>query len=428
MQNLNIIYKAVLYSAILSIISCNNLEESSSFTSSDIEQIDVAKALESSKPINASILGIESFEYIPLETNENTLMLTNPYLVSTIDDLLVVKNYKKLALFNKNGEYISDIGKYGEDPGAYRVVITSVNDRLDQRLVSAYSKFSKEILEFSVDTKQLVNTINIQNVLLNNDSTLHPSNSRFFDVFFEDKENIWGFLPNLFGDTPYRLIKFNEDGVIKKAYPQGQTIKERPDSERLYFAEAIFYKIRETLMFKERYSDTLFIVNDEHLNPKYVFNLAEKSPPYEEKNYHRFASKEDYDWGNFPYPYIDRNEYIFIESLIECDDFLIFSIMYHKELSYGLYDKKNETTQISKIPDDISNGFYNDIDDFLPFRPTFIDRESNKLVGFVTAEEVLNWFEKNPELASKLPEELADLSQIQPEDNPVVMIGKFKND
>ena len=57
----------------------------------------------------------------------------------------------------------------------------------------------------------------------------------------------------------------------------------------------------------------------------------------------------------------------------------------------------------------------------------YIDRENNKLVGFVTAEDVLSWFDSNPGLASKLPEALKSISQIKPEDNPIVMIGKLKN-
>jgi hypothetical protein len=428
MPNLNIICKASLYSILFLLLSCESKEESK-MLASRIVQIEVAQALKSSKPIDASVLGIKAFEYISLETNENTFKLANPYRVSTIgNDLLFVKYFKQMALFDqKTGKYISHIGKYGDDPESFQIVSNSVNDRQDQRFVSAASMGSKEILEYSIDTKKVVTRINIMNVLLRNDTTLSPNFSRIYDVFFEDKDNIWGFLPNLYGDTPYRLIKFNEDGVIKKAYRQGQTIKERPRYDHVIIGEAMFYEYNGSVMFKENHSDTLFEVNETRMNPRYVFNLADKSPPYEYKNEHRFPDKASYIRSQYPLPYIDRTQFVFIESLTEHDDFLIFSIMYEEELSYGFFNKTKGTTQISAIQDINSNGFYNDIDNFIPFQPNYIDRENNRLVGFVTAVDVLNWFDKNPELASRLPEELSMLSQLKPEDNPVVMIGKLKS-
>ncbi len=426
MQNSNIIYLVIFCCTILGIISCSTKSESETF---GIELIEVTNALESSKTLNVSALGVESFEYVSLETNENTFKLANPYVISTIgDDKLIVKKHRQMALFNqKTGKYISNIGKYGDDPYSYGIITSTINDRFDQGLVSAWAKGSKEIIEYSIDTRQIVNRINIQNVTLNNDTLLSPTTSRLFDVFFEDKENILAFLPNLYGDSPFRLIRFNEKGVIKKAYPQGQSIKERPRRENLFFGEAIFYKYGETVMFKERYSDTLFVVNDESLSPRYVFNLEDKSPPYQDKNEHLFPNKASYLRSGIPYPYVDRTRYLFIESLIENDDFLIFSIMHMEELSYGFFDKTKGGTYVSKLPNDPINGFYNDIDNFIPFRPTYIDRKNNKIVGFVTAEDVLTWFDENPELANKLPKELSALSRIQPEDNPIVMIGKLKN-
>jgi hypothetical protein len=427
MENLNIICKAVLCSVIFCIVSCNNKEESKTHESG-IEHIEVAKAIESSKPINASVLGIESFEYVTLETNENTFKLANPYMISIVDDdKLFVKYNKQMALFNQQtGKYISDIGKFGTAPDSYGLVSKSVNDRSNLGLVSVLSRNWKEIFEYNISTGEIVNRINIRDVIVDNDTLLSPISSLLFDFFIQDDENIFCFLPNVFGDSPFRIIRFNDNGILKKAYPQGQTLEERSNRDNSY-AEAIFYEYNREVMFKERYSDTLFVVYDENLSPRFVFDLEEKSPPYQDRYKHSFPNEASYLRANPPFPYVDRTGYIFIESLIEHDSFFIFSIMFKEELSYGFFDKSKGTTYISKLADDNSNGFYNDIDDFIPFRPTYIDRENNKLLGFITAEDVLTWFDKNPELASKLPAELSALSRIKPEDNPVVMIGKLKS-
>ena len=426
MNNLNTIYKVVLCCVVLSAISCNPKDQNKE---SAIEQIEVAKALESSQTVNTSALGIESFEYIRLETNESTFRLAKPHMILTIDDdKLIVKFRVQMALFNrKTGKYISDIGEFGTAPNSHGLVSKSVNDRATQGLVSAFARNWKDIFEYSISTNQIVNRIGIKDVIIDNDSLLSPVTSTLYDVFIQDNENIFGFLPNVFGDSPFRLVRYSHDGTLKKAYPQGQNLEERSNRETAYPGEAIIYEYNKEVMFKERYVDTLFMVNDERLSPRYVFDLEKKSAPYQEKNDHVFPNKASYQRANPSFPYVDRTEYIFIESILENDNSIIFSTMYMEELSYGFFDKRKGATYVSKLPDDPSNGFYNDIDDFIPFRPTYIDRENNKLVGFVTAEDVLSWFDSNPGLASKLPEALKSISQIKPEDNPIVMIGKLKN-
>ena len=423
-EGIRVAYKAVLCCIILSIVSCNAKNKSEA---SGIEKIEVAKALESSQTVNASALGIESFEYIPLETNENTFRLAKPYMVLTMDDdKLIAKWRLQMAMFNREtGDYISDIGKYGDDPYSHGLVAKSVNDRSDKGLVSAFVRSYKEIVEYSVSSGQIVNRIDIKDVIVDNDTLLSPTSLTLYDVFIQDNENIFGFLPNVFGDSPFRLVKYDKSGNLKKVYPQGQALEVKSNTFTSYPGEAIFYEFNEAVMFKERYSDTLFMVNDESLIPRYLFDLKEKSPPYQDKNNHVFPNKESYLRANPPFPYVDRTGYIFIESIIEYASFFVFSITYKEEESYGFFDKTAGKTHISKLPNDPINGFYNDIDDFIPFRPTYLDRAKNELVGFVTAEDVLIWFEKIPELAGKLPKELSALSQIKPEDNPVVMIGKI---
>lgn len=424
MHNLNIIHRVIFSSVILILVSCNSYNENSV---SGIEEIEIANALESSLILKTSSLGIESFEYILLETNENTFRLANPYMISTIDDdKLVVKFMKQIALFNRRtGEYITDIGEFGTAPDSYGLVSKSINDRAGKGLISVFARNWKEIFEYSTSTGEIVNRINIHDVIIDNDTLLGRTSSLLLDFFIQDDQNIFCFLPNVYGTSPYRLIKFNDNGFLKKAYPQGQTLENQSNLDNSY-AEAIFFEYEGEIMFKERYSDTLFVINDDYLSPRYIFNLGEKSPPYQDRQKHSFPNKESYLRVNPPYPYVDRTGYIFIESLIENDFFLIFTTIYKDEESYGFFDKNTGATYVSKLPNDAHNGFYNDIDDFIPFRPTYLDRERNELVGFLTAEDVLSWFDKNPELASKLPIELSALSQIEPEDNPIVMIGKLK--
>jgi len=68
------------------------------------------------------------------------------------------------------------------------------------------------------------------------------------------------------------------------------------------------------------------------------------------------------------------------------------------------------------------DGIPNDIDDFVPFNPQFIDVDGN-LVEFVNASKISTWFRNNP---SKTSDKTEVLSNVEMTQNPVIMIGKSK--
>lgn len=415
----------LLLSALSVTLSCGSKKVDSQ-NSSKFELIKLTDKLDEKHTIKLSYIGVQEIEYVQLETNENTLNLGKPYKVYAVSsELLLVKYFRKMALFDrKTGEYLRDIGRYGDDPFSYGVVMASMNDRFDQGLVSAFSR-KFELLEYSMQTDSIINRMSIIKMLRDNEELLLDNPVAIWDLFIKDSDNIYGFLANISGNSPFRLIHFNNKGIVKKVYPAGQFLTVDPTRSSADPGEGKFYQINDELMFKEQYSDTVFKVQPDALEPNYVFQLGEKSPPYQDKNKHRFHSRAAYDRRERAEPYVDRTIYVFIETLFEIKSHVLFSLYYKEQLIYGVYNKLDKTTSISNDSKRPVVGFFNDLDYFLPFYPRYVN-EYGELVGIIQADEVYEWFQDNPEKIANLRNELRSFQDIQPEDNPIVMIGQIK--
>ena len=92
-----------------------------------------------------------------------------------------------------------------------------------------------------------------------------------------------------------------------------------------------------------------------------------------------------------------------------------------KNKYFALYDK---TKRILKVVDN-SLGIKNDIDRFINI--TFDSMNSfEELIGLIQANDLVNWMQKNPEKLNVLNSELQKLRNVKMEDNPIVVIAKYK--
>ena len=126
---------------------------------------------------------------------------------------------------------------------------------------------------------------------------------------------------------------------------------------------------------------------------------------------------------NKEYKYED---YMILHKMSENKAFIFFRLGFRQQQIMGYYDKNSGQTYVAEtVGKKIWNGFENDLDDFVPFYPEFIN-EQGEILGLIQAEQVVEWFENNPEKVAALPEHLKKLQSMKPEDNPLVMIAKPK--
>ena len=80
--------------------------------------------------------------------------------------------------------------------------------------------------------------------------------------------------------------------------------------------------------------------------------------------------------------------------------------------------------RLIKVADN-SSGIKNDIDGFMNLTFDSINSEGD-LIGLIQANDIVHWIENNPERIKSLYPVFQKLKNIKWEDNPVIVIAKYK--
>lgn len=378
-------------------------------TSEDIEVLKVINAFQKNEPIFASNI-VDQIEYIRLETSENSFLKGYPTVYTINDTLILVKSHKRISLFNRlNGKFLKDIGNVSQDPEGYSYSLPSLG--LDESNSLIFAKgWRSDLHQYSLSTGKLATKIPKPYLASTSPDRYYADGLIPSTYAILDNQYIVAFLPNHSGNEKIRLVIYNFNGEINKTFSNNQSYKNDKGMFASNSREGIFYNFNEKLFFKEFFSDTLFHVSLDTLKPKYYFDLGKHSPPYANR---QEALSES------------RAEYMFVLSIIENDEFLIFRLGFQNRNHMAYYDKSSGTLHIANTRGTIWNGFENDIDNFVSFFPDGINRE-NEIIGTTSAEQVYEWFQNNPEKINALPEHLKNLQNMKPEDNPLIMIAKIK--
>lgn len=240
-----------------------------------------------------------------------------------------------------------------------------------------------------------------------------------------------GYSLNFAGDNPERLVIFDSTGSVKKRYLNYNRF-EKEESTTVYINGnfGVFFPWSDTLRFFELFTDTIFTITAEAMIPRFHLAMGELAPPY----YLQSVSPSSEKGG-------EHQKYLELDKLQESDRFIFFTLRIGYYGHLGYYDKKTKKTficdsdpVIDKDRYKFSNypirniGFINDIDDFLPVatgKSIFINKD-NKLITYILASDVEQWFQMNPDKAAKLPERLKKFSTVRATDNIIVQVVYLK--
>ena len=357
--------------------------ESNDRTEISLVSIDVVKAFEDKHEILSSSL-FESFEYVKLEYSESTLIKNIKRVDILGDTALLIKGFRRISIFDKSdGRYVKDIGHYGSDPNGYS---NSLNySGVNHGNTSTYATGWKDnFLEYSLKNNQIVNTI-FKPVI--DDAVPFESEMAIASFTKMDDSHFLGYVLNYSGNEKFRLVIFKQDGEIVKTYPNHLTFQ---NTSKIVYSniEGSFYKFDNATYFKEYYNDTLYRVTLEKMSPVLKFDLGKNSPPYAEKESMKMDGKVNY---------------MFIKNILETEKELFFQIDFKKEFFFATHNKEKGLTKVSHLEiykGQNKHGIINDLDDFIPFFPMSIYKDS--ILGLVSAEDVYYWFMNNPEKISSL--------------------------
>ena len=415
-------YSLSMYLLLL-LFSCSTPKESKD----DILWIDLQKA-EKRSYLDASEV-ISNIEYVALETNSQCIV-GEPVVISVSENYILSFSGSNCHLFSRNGHFIRTIGQRGNGPQDY--IGDFYNVKIDEKSGMVYLMGVLNILAYRLSGDFFMK-LNIRDLVKNFGISI-PLNIKHW------KENLFFANFNLGSvNEPYRFIIFSLEGEIVKLFSNNniffETDGKLPFSS--IYTDVNIYSFNEQLYFKEILCDTLFRISEQlDLVPEIIFDTHDKKTL---TNMLRFY-------------YSSTPEYYAITKIYELENYMLLFDSAPFKFKYFLYEKNNnrlfsfehellfEHEQISHILGSTSSrtfrlpGLSNDIDGGLPIMPDFFNNIQNNqqivtvyqsylLKGQLTEKHFERVKIKDQEAHKRLRNLLSNLDE---EDNPVLMIATFK--
>ena len=416
----NFYLKPIKFFATLSVALCLLLASCSKSSSdaanaedNSLRKIAVLKNISNIKEVNLSTIASD-IEYCVLETNDNCLVTSQMRFYCTKDYIVSIGSSPPLDVCyvfeRKTGKFVRQISKKGQGPGEYNEVISDFWDEKNEQVCLWYHP---------------------NYMFYNLDGTLsHKINRdeyhRFYPSFIYNDIHV-RYMPNVYGDQNKRIVFRDRIGEIIDSIPNFRTWEKTYSHTSAFFREAKFHVFRNELFYTDVYSDTLFHVINNTLQPRYIFDVGDLTVPY---SMHSISLDEllAYSRGGERY-----EKYIVIQKIFEDAKFLYFIFDYKWKRYPAIYEKKEDLLQI--MPPMTINpqergldrlyplyGLKNDLDGGLSFWPMQMVLEKEMMCVYA-AEELLELD------ASKVTDlKLKNvIENIDVESNPVIAIVTLKN-
>lgn len=340
---------------------------------------------------------VESITYIPLETTYDCLVDKNPKVFVTKEYIITITTYTCLVFNRKNGEFIREIRHYGRGPGEYQ----STRGLFNYNILAYYFKNQNgDLVKYTMDGVFRGN-IRIPGYNDSFNSTSYPMNFSFLN----DSVIVCDFLIAT-GTESNALMIFDEKGKVFKLFPN-KNIQDTKQKYTLRTGETSFYHFNDNLFFQNMYNDTVFRIDLNKITPYFILNRGQHSPPFESK------------WWLFEKQL--QSNFISQPQYFENKRFISFNFYIGRNKFFALYDKPSEILKVSEN----KTGIKNDLDGFMNITFDLMNLEG-ELIGLIQANELVNLMEKNPEKNNVLKPELQKLRNIKMEDNPVIVIAKYR--
>ena len=362
--------------------------------SDEVYVVPLAKNISNLSEIKCSQF-IDQFEYIQLETNEKCL-IPNDYQALILKNHILIYDVKFCFVFDrKTGRFLNEIGKYGRGPEEYQKSLIAYN--YQNSLIYSLG-WNDNVMVFGLDGKY-------------QGSFPMPPPQRgmenpSFMILYSCLQNssIVGYYPNFLGIEAKLLTSFNQKGEIIKVFPNKNVYPKR-QLKMLDLLDAKFYYLNNKTYFKERSIDTVYKVTEKTLIPHIIFEMGKFSVPYE------------YKW--WPPEERKKVNYILVNKIFENNTWIHILAGKESVEYFAMYNKVTHQLNLNRR----GEGIPNDLDNFIPFTPDFIDEDGN-LVQIINASKISSWFKNYKSKTSERINTLRNVDEIQ---NPVIMIGKTKN-
>ncbi len=399
----------------ISLSSCSSNQDNHK---SNPKVIDVAGSIGIGRVVNLSEIA-DSIEYIPLETNEESLVGTpgsGLFYESGLVYLLEAKvGSDALKVFNKNGAFVRQISRCGRGPQEYESIsYLQIESKTGNLLVQSYSN---KIVEYSSEGKF------IRNVELKNKNITGlckiPENNYLFKVDVKKEDN-------------YSVIGIDSTSGINLLveYPETEKKLLRELSRSYAFNYPKIYKFRDSVRLingtseyvlnidKDLQIDTAFVINygKYKINNKYVKYRAGSHSPYIFL-YNRVFESSDYLFLQFHLGSLAHKQREMLQGGVEGAK----GNKYFVPISTSIFNKKTGVFTFADQPTYNQIGFKDDLGGGPAIWPSYIS-EDDYMVSYINAIDFINHAETGN--CSEKFRQIA--SELKDTENPVLVLVKLK--
>ncbi|MGF1587108.1 MAG: 6-bladed beta-propeller [Bacteroidales bacterium] len=405
----------------LILFSCKESEKSS------IPVIDIAGNIDNFKQINLSDL-VCNMEYVVLESIPEA-MLRGISFLDISEDYILVSDMDKCLLFDRSGNFISRIGSEGRGPGENDAFIQV--KIFDDRIFLPDARSSK------------INIFNTKGEFLKTFKSPGAfAGATYHNWIVLTDTTYLVQIPDDADNGKYRIALINDKGEILNGFTITAYFNDHEASRDMRII-ARFYKRNDKVFYKELFNDTIWQVDENSIEPKYVTNLGENEFSFDYKTLSGMSFVEKFI------------ETVRASIIFESNSYITFTINLGRKYNLdidkavigpggqermgihqiiGLYDKQNDEFFLvapSNVDHQIEpTGIKNDIDGGINFMPRYAVNdtlivswfEAYELKMYVASEAFKNSTPKYPEKKEQL-EELA--ASVDENDNPVLMLVKL---
>jgi hypothetical protein len=276
-------------------ITLNNIEESVALKCSDL---------------------YDSISFVKLET-------TNKSIIGRIDKMIYYQNKyfildiaesKSVLAFNSNGKYLRRIGRNGKGPEEYDQPNDITIDPFTKSIVIWHNN-AKRLLYYDLEGK-FQKSIAVDYYI----SSFSILDKNKFAYYFDNREN-----RNVPEKSKFNLLVVDTKGKhIFKALPYNNL------GNFGFGSHNFFQRFNDDLLLSPGFKDTIFIVNEKSIIPKFIIDFGDQKLS-NELRYNKIKFNKEIGKSNFAY----------LSKFFETPNYFVFTFVYKGKIYKGFYSKKS---------------------------------------------------------------------------------------
>lgn len=356
---------------------------------------------------------VQKIVYIPLETNDSSLVQYNDRIILENGRLFVNDNNNNCLSFDeRDGRFLGTIGKKGQGPDEF-VIIRGMDISRDGKRILISS--TNRGIEYSIDG-EFVRSIKLPEI----EGCMPYRMAYLQDNLFLHSLVSWK-------TSEYEYCVATDSGIVKLLQKEYQPVIKDNDLGFAFSEMTEIYRVGNDLHAYRKQSDTIYtILGEGDRVPSYVLNLGKyrssfkQDEQYEEQSARKNIFVTDYSESSrhsfFKFSFGDYAPEPFKETIynrVGEKRTLVNSFV------YGIYTKSTGDMALLNQPSPGKLGLWNDLDGGPVFWPQYISKEG-KMAMLIDAEEFIEVCGsiKNPSTEIKKV-----LDRLELEDNPVLVVA-----